>query len=350
VYCRSFFSHALVAALLFLSFAWLSAGRTAASAWGAGLAAGAAVASEYPAVSIAVCLAVLAITAKDPRRVAAFALGAGLPAVALAWYHARHFGSIFAFPAAASETYSMLGERGVSGVSWPSATAVVGLFVDPAHGLLYFSPFLILWPVVAVRSLGGIARDRSLVATAVGPLLLLLLISGFLPPHWRGGWCMGPRYLMAGLLLVVWLLLSRAPASRRPMARGLLLAGVTYGTVILAVCGSTYWLIPYESWNPARTVSLHLLRRGLVEFNLGVAAGLAPRASLVPPLVACAAAFVFAVTGSRIPRRTLLAGALGGLLLAAAVLSIPPSSLAVERSHRQGLLGALLPSMRSGWR
>ena len=350
VYSRSFFAHALVAGLLFLSFAGLWTGKGLPSAFGSGLAAGVAVASEYPAVAIAICLLVLALTAKNLGRLTAFIFGAGIPAAALAVYHARHFGSVFAFPAAASEAYEILAHRGVSGVSWPSASAVLGLFVDPSHGLLYFSPFLILWPVVALGALRDIPRNRSLVVTAVGPLLLLLLISGFLPPHWRGGWCLGPRYLVAGFLLVFWLLLSRAPERRGPVALGLLLAGIAYGAVILAVSGSTYWLIPYDAWNPARTVSLSLLQRGLVEFNLGVAAGLPPLVSLAPPLLACAVAFVAAVRGARIARFPLLAGTLAGLLAAAAVLAIPPSSGAVEHSFRRQLGNALLPSMRAGWR
>src|SRR5262249_20729844 len=190
--------------------------------------------------------------------------------------------------------------------------------------------------------------DRSLVVTALGPLLLVLLISGFLPPHWRGGWCLGPRYLVAGFLLVFTLLASRTP--ERPVAAALLVAGATYGGGILAVCGSTYWLIPYDSWNPARTVSLPLLRRGLVEFNLGVAAGLPPLASLAPPLLAAALAFVLAVRGVRAPRTSLALGIALGLVVAVAVLAIPPSPRAVESSHRDALAAVLLPSMRAGWR
>ena len=130
----------------------------------------------------------------------------------------------------------------------------------------------------------------------------------------------------------------------------MLLAGLVYGAIMLAISGSTCWAIPYEAWNPVRTASIHFLRHGLVEFNLGVAAGLPPLVSLVPPLLACAVAFVVAVRGARIPRPTLMVGALAGLLVAAAVLSIPPSAAAVEHSHREDLEGALLPSMHAGWR
>ena len=351
VYCRSFFAHAFAGALLFVSFRLVSdAASDLAAAFGGGLAAGAAVASEYPLSVVAVCLLAFVATQREPRRLGAFALGGLLVALALAAYHSRNFGGVFAFPSAANASYPALAHRGVAGISWPSLTGVLGLFLDPAHGLLYFSPFLILWPIVGIRSLRHIRADASLVVTAVAPLLLVLVISGFLPPHWRGGWCLGPRYLVAALPLVFWLLLERGPSLRSPASRALLLASIAYGAVILAVAGSTYWLIPYESWNPARTVSLHFLRRGLVEYNLGVAAGLPPLFSLVPPLLAVAVAFGAALRGMRISARSAAPATAAGILAAILVLAIPPSPRAVEHSHRDGLASALLPTMRAGWR
>jgi hypothetical protein len=350
VYARSFFSHGFAAAILFLGFTLAVHDRGLMSAATAGFLAAAAVATEYPASVIALCL-LIAVAVRGPgARVAAFLAGAAAPALALAWYHAHSFGGVFKSPPAASEGYSSLAGRGLVGISWPSFDAAAGLFLDPAHGLLYFSPFMILWPIVAVASLRRLRTDPSLLVPVLGPLLLLLAISGYAPPHWRGGWSLGPRYLVAGFLLIFWLFVLRVPNGGAGGGQIALLAGLVYGAIFLAIAGSTFWMIPYEAWNPARTVSLHFLRRGLVEFNLGVAAGLPPLVSLAPPLLACAAAFVAAVRGAKIPRPTLLAGALAALLAASAVLSIPPSSRAVEHSNRQGLEGALLPSMRAGWR
>jgi hypothetical protein len=349
VYARSFFSHGFVAALLFLSFALasLEGGLLAASA--SGFLAAAAVATEYPVAVIAACvLAGLALRG-SVARTAAFLLGAAAPALALAWYHARYFGGVLRVPPAASEDYASVATRGLVGISWPSIRAAAGLFLDPAHGLLYFSPFLILWPVVAIAALPRLRADPSLIAPALGPLLLVAAISGYLAPHWRGGWSLGPRYLVAGLLLVFWLLATMARL-RSPTTLGLLVAGVTYGAVIVTVCGSTYWLIPYWAWNPARTVAMYDLHRGPVEFNLGIAAGVPALPSLLPPLLAAAAAFVLAVRGSTIPRRPLAAGAIAGLLAAALVLAIPPSPVTVENSHREGLANYLLSTLHAGFR
>ena len=283
-------------------------------------------------------------------RARAVPTGCAVPAVGLAWYHLKCFGGILRFPPAASESFPTLATRGVAGISWPSLSGVIGLFLDRAHGLLYFSPFLILWPIVGIRALRRIRSDPSLIVTGVAPFLVVLVISGFFPPHWRGGWCLGPRYLVALLPLVFCLLLERGPAVRSPAGIALLLAAITYGAVVLAVAGSTYWLIPYESWNPARTVSLHFLRRGVVEYNLGLAAGLPPLVSIAPALIAAAVAFAAALWGARIPPRRAAIGLLTGTLAAASVLAIKPAAEAIEHSHRDGLVSALLPTMHPGWR
>ena len=81
-----------------------------------------------------------------------------------------------------------------------------------------------------------------------------------------------------------------------------------------------------------------------------VAAGLPPLVSLIPPLLACAVAFLAAVWGAKISRVTLLAGTLAGLVAATAVVSIRPSPQAVENSQRTFLDDAFRPPMRSGWR
>ncbi len=350
VYARSFFSHAFVAALLFLSFTLATHDRGWMSAVAAGFLAAAAVATEYPVALIALCLGIAVALRGPATRMIAFVTGAAVPALALAWYHAHYFGGVFRSPPAASENYSSLAGRGIVGISWPSLRAAAGLFLDPAHGLLYFSPFMILWPIVAVIALRNLRGDPSLLVPALGPLLLLLAISGYAPPHWRGGWCLGPRYLIGGFLLVFWLFAVRSPNGGQGRRKVALVAGVVYGACLLAISGSTSWTIPYGAWNPTRTVSLYYLRRGIVEFNLGVAAGLPPLVSLIPPLLACAVAFLAAVWGAKISRVTLLAGTLAGLVAATAVVSIRPSPQAVENSQRTFLDDAFLPTMRSGWR
>ncbi|HEY7862182.1 MAG TPA: hypothetical protein VIE39_00890 [Thermoanaerobaculia bacterium] len=350
VYARSFFSHAFAAALLFLSFVWLTRREGALWAAASGLAAGVAVSSEYPTVTIAVCLLVTAVWTRKPGELAAFVAGAAIPAALLAWYHAHNFGGVLSFPISSSEGFPELATRGVGGVSTPSLEAIAGLFADRAHGLLYFSPFLIAWPFVAGRALRRLRRRPEDTAIVLGPLLLVLLISGFLPPHWRGGWCLGPRYLVAAFLLVFWLLALRFPEADRPLPRFLIAAGVAYGAGILAIAGSTFWMFPYESWNPVRTVSIFMLRSGIVEYNLGVAAGLSPLTSLLPPLLAAGIAFVAALRASGLPLSVRVGATALGAAALLAILAIPPSPHAIESSHREDLAGALAPAMRVGWR
>jgi hypothetical protein len=133
------------------------------------------------------------------------------------------------------------------------------------------------------------------------------------------------------------------------VAQLLLFAAVVYGATMIAVCGSTFWMIPYESWNPVRTIAAHFLRSGIVEYNLGVAAGLPALLSLAPPIAACAIAFFAAAHGAAVRARTLAAAILLGLLGVGAALSIPPTPAAVTNSHRDGLASVLLPAMRAGW-
>ena len=118
----------------------------------------------------------------------------------------------------------------------------------------------------------------------------------------------------------------------------------------MTLSGSTFWMIPYGAWNPARTVAVYFLGLGIVDFNLGVAAGLPPLLSIVPPIAAAAIALVAALEGSAIPRRTAAAAILAGLLAAGAVLSLPPSAAAAASSHREALAPVLRPALRAGWR
>ncbi|HEY7368262.1 MAG TPA: hypothetical protein VIA29_00120, partial [Thermoanaerobaculia bacterium] len=350
VYARSFFSHAFAAALLFAAYTLAVHERRALSAAVAGLLAGIAVAAEYPLAVIAVTLAFAVAMRRSWTRLAVFLSGAAVPAAALAIYHAKYFGGVFRSPPAASASYAEVVDHGLVGIGWPSLSSLAGLFFDPAHGLLYFSPFLILWPIVAVAAIPRLRQQPALLVPAVGPLLLLLLISGYLPPHWRGGWALGPRYLFGGMLLVGWLLAVRVARPLSARAGAALLATVSYGAVVLAVMGSTFWTIPYGANNPARTVSLYLLERGIAEFNLGIAAGLPPIASLLPPLLAGMFALAAAVRATNMtgwPRR---AGLAVGVATSLLLLAIPPSAKAIANSHREGLLGALGPAMHAGWR
>ncbi len=212
VYGRSFFSHALAAALIYLSFTLLARPGGIAAALGAGFLAGAAVACEYPVAVLAASLFIFAASGRSRARLAAFVTGAGIPAAGLGWYQAHYFGGLLHVPSTYSQSFPELAQRGLAGVSWPRADSLVGLFVDGAHGLLYFSPFLLLWPAVAVLALRKVRRDPSLLPPALGPLLLLVVIAGYVPPHWRGGWCLGPRYLVAGFLLVFWLMAVEVPS------------------------------------------------------------------------------------------------------------------------------------------
>ena len=185
-YARSFFSHAWTAALLFLSWDRLrraeernGSGRGAQTAAVAGLLAGWAVLSEYSVAPLALALGVRAVATRSGRRLTGFVLGAAVPAALLAAYDAICFGSPWTLSSAreASPDYAALAGSGVFGFRLPSPRIAFAYLLDPARGVLLFSPFL-LWTVaglVAWWRRGDDRRDWWMVAGGLGFLLRLSL-------------------------------------------------------------------------------------------------------------------------------------------------------------------------------
>ena len=73
--------------------------------------------------------------------------------------------------------------------------ALAGNLVSPARGLLVFTPFLIVLPLLAFGRRRLQKPDWLLLGVAVAwPVLHWIAISRF--PHWWGGWSFGPRLMM----------------------------------------------------------------------------------------------------------------------------------------------------------
>ena len=317
----------------------------------AGFLAAAAVATEYPAALIALCLAIEVARRGPAARLAAFFAGArrsgsrprlvprallrrdpphaaGRERELLLARRARHRGNLVAFARRS---------RGIVPRSRARAPVLLAVHDPVAH------PRRRLPAEAQERSVPARARARPPAAARRDLGLRDSPLAGGLGPRTS----IPDRRISPGLLAVRGAFSSR----RRRAPPGRAARGARLRRDHARHFGIDLLDDPLRGLESGRApLSLHFLRHGLVEFNLGVAAGLPPLVSLVPPLLACAVAFVVAVRGARIPRPTLMVGALAGLLVAAAVLSIPPSAAAVEHSHREDLEGALLPSMHAGWR
>ena len=202
-YATLLYGHQLAASLALCAFALLARGRDDAEgpapkvSLAAGLCLGGAVAVEYPAALFAGALLVYAATRpwRDRRRaLLTLAAGGALPILALAAYHAAHFGGPFT-TAYAFSTQPHRGAGAFMGMGWPRPEALWGLSFSPHRGLFFSAPWLLLalpgWALLWRR-----ARAETAVCVVVAAGFAWLNVSLL---DWEGGWAPGPRYLVPSL-------------------------------------------------------------------------------------------------------------------------------------------------------
>jgi hypothetical protein len=341
-YARSFFSHAWTAALLFLAWdalrrAEATPARADLAAALAGLLAGWAAISEYTVAPVALALGLRVLAGRSFRRFAAFALAAAVPLGLLLYYDAVCFGSPWILSSAkeADPAYAALAGRGAFGFVRPSPHLALKFLLDPARGVLLFSPFLLWSPVGLVRwwKSGRLRADWWFVVAGVGTLFVALC--GY--PNWHGGWSLGSRYLLPGVLFAA---LPIAWALGTPLSRGLFLAATVFSVAGHALLTASFVHFPLEMPWPAVTGALWFLARGWVAPNLGTLIGAGPALSLLLP----AALTVFAVwrtARAAAPTRPALAlAALIGFAPLAALMLRPPEPPFFGRLWRAAVLGA----------
>jgi hypothetical protein len=175
--------------------AWARRNPSALS-WGlTGLATGAAAASKAYAILAVVPIAVFlwsAFWALDRRQRLRLGLAVALPVlawlVAIAWYNWYRFGGIAKFGYSTGYELS------------PSLPLnVLGFFVSPGKGLIFYSPLVVLGALGMPRLW---RQDRSLALGLLAMLFTLVLVVGA-PTYWSDEtW--GPRYIVpaAWVLLV----------------------------------------------------------------------------------------------------------------------------------------------------
>ncbi|MBI4346480.1 MAG: hypothetical protein HY553_06470 [Elusimicrobia bacterium] len=274
-----FSGHQLTAFWLFAAFFLLRRSRGAAGALGAGLAAGLAVLTEFPAVFPALALAGYAVA--SPRRGAparaAFLAGAAACAALLGAYNRACFGSAFtlSYEVLGNPTFRDYTARGVLGFTAPSPAALAALLASPARGLGFIMPvFLYALPgLAAMRRLPGARVEAAgIAATFAG---MAVLFSGY--AGWHGGWTYGPRYLV---LLLPFLAVPLAWGARPGIAFFALL-GLSAAQVLAAQLGMPH--APPSIRNPLVELVLPLWRDGYSSttlFGLGGGEGAALIAAL----------------------------------------------------------------------
>jgi hypothetical protein len=337
VYARSFFSHAWVASLVYLAFELMEGAQRERGVLAfAGLLAGWAVLSEYPAAILAAVLLV-ACFRRHRGRAVWFAAGA-LPAAALlGFYDARCFGGILELSSRheAYGEFTRLSRAALFGFGPPSFRVAWAYLFSPSRGVVFQSPFLLLLPAAFFsRELAGsrwrFARNVSAAALAV----FFLAMCGY--ENWHGGWALGSRYLVPVVLLAAWPLAEIRGAGSRWYLAIAASAAASY----FLLSGSTFWFLPREPANTIRFYSGFWLSRGWITPNLAGSAWVSLAVPVAATAAAGAAAFlpVFSDGG-----RTLLALSAGALACALLFVGPAPRGAFDDRLTRARLLESFTP-------
>lgn len=338
-YARSFFAHAWVASLLFLSWDLVRLAReregtrrVTALLAGAGMLAGWAAISEYTVAPLAL---ILALSTRTGRRLLPLAAGAAVPLFLLLGYDAACFGSPFVLSAAreAYPGYSTLAGKGLFGFGWPSLSVAAGYLAHPARGFLLFSPFWI-WAAP------GFARWRRAGAERSDALVMLVAVAGFFVlltgyPNWHGGWALGNRYLLPALFFAA---LAIPHALATPLSRGLFAVAALFSVTAHLVMTASWPHFPLDlPWPPA-TGSVWFLSHRWFAGN-ALSSGLGGISLLLPAaLAAMAGGLALRAAGPLVP--PCAAALAAALLLFTAPLAWPPRPPYVARLWRAAIFGA----------
>ncbi|HBU48693.1 MAG TPA: hypothetical protein DEB46_10315 [Myxococcales bacterium] len=191
----------------------------------------------------------------------AFAGGA-VPIALTCWAQAEMFGRFWrtGYSFLENQSYKTLHSEGFFGLSLPQPGRLANALFSADIGLFFFSPVLLLGLIAWIRSW----RHRH--PEAVWVVMLFTLEFLFITAHagWRGGWSVGPRYILPTVPFLG-LGLALINPSRRWLLAGLLGLG-------LFSAGIPSALYPHLSdvfTNPWNSFLLPVLRSGLVSYQPG---------------------------------------------------------------------------------
>ncbi len=314
-----------------------------------GFAAGATPFAEYPATLVALPALAAAFVVARGARAKLFlnlALGGVPPFLVGLWAHAKMWGSPLktGYSFLENKGYVEVHGDGFFGVTYPKSDAFFGSLFSAGTGLFFFSPFLAVGLVYLIARC-FVATDRApregprplprsiAIAGLLGFVFSLLFISGH--EGWRGGWTVGPRYIIAvAPVLGLWAVEALAVPRLRHLT-------VALGALSIVLTGFAAALYPHLSvvyTNPLKTFLWPSYLKGEMTYGLGHSLGLlghAANAVHVVPLV-LAIVTVLVVGARRAPLARVVTSLLVFSIGFGVVAAIrEPDPIAARRENRR---------------
>jgi hypothetical protein len=269
-YATAMFAHSGTIGLLAIAL-WAVFRQTPEHDYIAGIAAGLAVASEYPAVLPGAAMGLYLILHAKPIRVWRFAV-ALVPAALLIL--ANNFlisGSPFSIGYGSNPAFPEISSSNAFGFNLPDPSALGQLLWGEYRGLLFWNPVVLM----AIPGIAVLFREdwRSGVMASIAFVLVMLQVGSFY--SWFGGYAVGPRYLAPALPFIG--LAAAYGIKRFPLPGALLTAG---SIALMGFVTSIAIDPPQEVATPLQSFYLVRLRQDRFVDNLGTQLGLPAEASL----------------------------------------------------------------------
>jgi hypothetical protein len=244
-----------------------------------GVAAGLAIATEYPTVLLIATISATLVARRTPgRRLALAFLGltAGLlPALV---YHQVAFGApwLTGYAFKAEPAFEAIHSTGLGGVSAPTLASLWGVLFSPSRGLFFFSPVLLLAPLGLVLIHRRHGRRES-TPLAVAATVYVVFAAGFV--DWKAGWCNAARHLVPVVpLLLIPTLVALLALARRGWTLAIAAVLVSLSVIRGGLCLALTPFFPPEFSHPLRQLVMPSLGEGhfaptLLGTGLGVDEG-----------------------------------------------------------------------------
>jgi hypothetical protein len=289
-YATALFAHAGTIALLSIALWGVFGAPSSQRDIIAGLSAGFAVASEYPAILVGAPIG-LYLAATSMKRMWRFGL-ATLPALALILLNNFAIsGSPFKLSYGSNPLFPELAASTSFGFSAPDPRAMFAVLWGEYRGLWFWNPVLLMTIPGVIELL---RKDRAIaVVIAASCVLVLLQVGAFY--SWFGGNAVGPRYLAPALPMFG---LAAAYGIKRFPALGVTLTIVSIAWMLMVTAIAID--PPGDVRTPLRSFYLVRIEQHRWADNLGTLIGLPLWLSLVVPLIVPAMASWRLFRGSRV--------------------------------------------------